>query len=337
MPMDDLNDMSMEDLIRFAEEGVLPENVTSDAPAEEAPAEEEFDLNALSPEMLLAMAEGKSPETPAAASEPEAEGEPEEASAEDLMALLGDTIGEDELEGADDEDKIEIGKNIEKIKLRQLSNKVEAMAPPKLFPPKKDEIYYFLSSMVGQSHKIRIEDADQKCRFIGEALKSLESYMISDVGCSMDETEVIITSFDDFAKSTVTETESRNLVFEQFKFGWKQTLKKGLRDFDNLKKFATQKQKPVWILFTFYESLSRAYGLCRASDSFKDYANELGTAIKKEEKREIVDLFENIIELAPYYGLKSITFINRKQAYEAVGALDLEGILTKLKKIRTSA
>ena len=253
------------------------------------------------------------------------------------MAMLGDTLGEDELEGADNEEKEAMAKNIDKMKLRQLANKIEAEAPAKLFPPRKDEIYYFISSMLGQSHKIRIEDADKKCTFIGECIKNYNTYMVSEVGLSVDEAELIIESFDEFAKNTVSEIESRELVYKQFRFGWKQTLKKTLRDFENLKKFAREKQKPVWILFTFYESLSRAYGLCRASDSFRDYAEELGTEMQKEEKRQIVDLFEEIIELAPYYGLKTISFINRKQAYEEVGALDLEGILARLKKIRSRA
>lgn len=333
---DDLNDMSMDDLIRFAEEGVLPDNVNTDAPPEvDQSSDEDFDMNALSPEQLLAMADGGGASTEEAT--PAAEEEAQEASAEELMAMLGDTLGEDELEGADDEEKKELAKNIDKMKLRQLANKIETQAPPKLFNARKDEIYYFISSMLGQSQKIRIEDAGTKCSFIGETLKSLGTYMISEVGLTMDETEVICGSFDDFAKDTVDETESRNLVMKQFRFGWKQTLKKTQRDFENLKKFANEKQKPVWILFTFYESLSRSYGLCRASDNFKDYADELGASMKKEEKREIVDLFEEIVELAPYYGLKTISFINRKQAYAEVGALDLESILAKLKKIRNRA
>jgi len=332
--MEDLNNMSMEDLIRFAEKGVLPDNIKVDVPPSDS--DDDIDMNALSPAQLLAMAEGKAPDVSKsnAATEESVE-ETSEASAEDLMALLGDTLGDDEFEGSGNEEKLLIGKAIEKLKLRQLANKIESMAPSKLFPPRKDEIYYFLTSMLGQTNKLRIEEADQKCGFIGQALQDLETYMISDIGLSLDETDVIISAFKQFAKDTVSETESRNLVFQQFRFGWKQTLKKTKRDFENLKKFARQPQKPIWILFTFYESLSRSYGLCRASDSVKDYTDELGAVLQKEEKREIVDLFEEIIELAPYYGLKNINFINRQQAYEAVGALDLESILDKLKKLRT--
>jgi ribosomal 50S subunit-associated protein YjgA (DUF615 family) len=337
--MEDLNNMSMEDLVRFAEKGVLPDNINTEVPPDIA-ADDDVDMNAMSPEQLLAMAEGNANEsTPAEPSieEPVEEAEPEEASAAELLAMLGDTVGEDELDGSSEEELKEIGKNIEKIKLRELANKLGTLAPANLFPPKKDEIYYFLSSMVGQSQKIRIEDAKQKCAFIGKALSELETYMISEVGLSMDESAMIISSFETFAKETVSETESRNLVIEQFRFGWKQTLKKTQRDFENLKKFARQKEKPLWVLFMFYESLSRSYGLCRASDNLKDHADEVGSVMKKEEKREIVDLFEEIVELAPFYGLKSISFINRKQAYEAVGALDLEGILEKLKKLRSRA
>lgn len=334
--MDDLNNMSMEDLVRFAEEGVLPENLNTEVPPEiAANNNDDDDMNAMSPEQLLAMAEGK--ESESTTSEAPAEEEAQEASAAELLAMLDDTVGEHELGGSDEEELKEIGKNIEKIKLRELANKLGTLAPSGLFNPKKDEIYYFLSSMVGQSQKIRIEDAEKKCAFIGKALRELETYMVSEVGMSMDESTMIISSFDDFAKDTVSETESRNLVKEQFRFGWKQTFKKTQRDFENLKQYARQAQKPVWILFMFYESLSRSYGLCRASDNLKDHQDEVGNVMKKEEKHEIVDLFENIVELAPFYGLKSINFINRKQAYEAVGALDLEGILGKLKKLRTGA
>lgn len=335
--MDDLNNMSMEDLVRFAEEGVLPENINADLPPEMASDDDDMDMNAMSPEQLLALAEGKESEPEPSETASPAEEEGQEASAAELLAMLGDTVGEDELDGSNDEELKEIGKNIEKIKLRELANKLGTMAPAGLFPPKKDEIYYFITTMVGQNQKIRMEDAQTKCEFIGKALKGLETYMISEVGMSLDESSMIISSFDQFAKDTVTETESRNLVYEQFRFGWKQTLKKTQRDYETLKQYLKEPKKPVWVLFMFYESLSRSYGLCRASDNLKDYQEEVGNVMKKEEKHEIVELFENIVELAPYFGLKSINFINRKQAYEAVGALDLEGILEKLKKLRNRA
>ena len=202
--MEDLNNMSMEDLIRFAEKGVLPDNIKVDVPS----SDDDIDMNALSPAQLLAMAEGKAPDVSENnASSEESVGEESEASAEDLMALLGDTIGDDEFEGSGNEEKLQIGKAIEKLKLRQLANKIEAMAPAKLFPPRKDEIYYFLTSMLGQTNKIRIEEADKKCGFIGQALKDLETYMISDIGLSLDETDVIISTFKQFAKDTVSETE----------------------------------------------------------------------------------------------------------------------------------
>ena len=330
---DDLNNMSMEDLVRFAEQGILPDNVNTDAPDEVANDDDDFDMNFLSPEQLLAMANGKAHEANNKTEEAIEEAT-EEASAAELLAMLDDTVSEDELDSSNKAELAEIGKNIEKIKLRQLANKLGSMTPSKLFPQKKDEIYYFLSSMVGQAPKIRIENADKKCRFIGESLSKLEAYMVSEVGFSLDESAMLISSFEDFAKDTVSETESRNLVFQQFRFGWKQTLKKAQRGFENLKKFASQKEKPLWVLSLFYESLSRSYGLCRASDSFKEYAEELGATMQREEKQAIVDLFEEIIELAPFYGLKNISFINRKQAYQALGELDLESILEKLKRIR---
>ena len=127
------------------------------------------------------------------------------------------------------------------------------------------------------------------------------------------------------------------MVFEYFRFGWKQSLKRITKDIQSLKKFAKENEKPIWILFTFYESLSRSYGLCRAQESMKKYEEELSTEMTKEDKRSIVNAFEEVIELAPYYGLKSIDFINRKQAYDAVEKLDLPAILAILKDKRKKA
>jgi hypothetical protein len=101
-----------------------------------------------------------------------------------------------------------------------------------------------------------------------------------------------------------------------------------------LKEHAQKTEKPIWIIYTFYESLSRAYGLCKAHESLKEYQEELSTEMTKEDKRDIVTSFEDVIELAPYYGLKSIDFINRKQAYDALDKLDLPAILEVLKKKR---
>jgi hypothetical protein len=312
---EDMNNMSMEDMLKMSEGQPLPSE----------PQSEQEDLNALSIEEIMAMAEGKvAPPRPVKL---EAE---EEASADDLRALLEDTLSEDEL-GGDDEVDLEVAKVIEKIKLRQLANRIEGLAPAKMFPPRKDEIYYFLSSMTGQSSKIRIEQAEEKCAFIGKSLVELETYMLTEAEFSLEEQEVLVKLFESFSAETVTETNQRNLVFENFKFGWKQTLKRLDRDLDNLKRYAREDQKPIWILFTFYESLSRAYGMCKAQESFKEYSDELTTEISKEQKRTIVDAFEEVVELAPYYGLKSIDFINRKQAYDAVEKLNLPAILTVLK------
>jgi hypothetical protein len=319
---DDLNNMSMEEMLKMASGEPLPEE----------PQEEE-DLNDLSIEDLMAMAEGKAPiPKPDSGAEPESQ----EASEDDLRALLEDTLSEEELGGGDDEEQLEIAKSIEKIKLRQLANRIEDMAPKNLFPPRKDEIYYFLSSMAGQSAKIRIEDAEEKCACIGKCLGQLETYMISEANFSVEEQEILVKLFQSFSAETVTETNNRNRVFDNFKFGWKQNLKRLDRDIENLKRFALEKQKPIWILFSFYESLSRAYGMCRAQENFKEYAQEMDTQISRDHKRTIVDAFEEVVELAPYYGLKSIDFINRKQAYDAVEKLDLPAILEVLKKKKNS-
>ena len=313
---EDLNNMSLEDMLKMSEGQPLPEE----------PQDDGDDLNALSIEEIMAMAEGK-----VLPPKPVKEDVSEEASEDDLRALLEDTLSEDEL-GGDDGLDLEVAKAIDKIKLRQLANRIEGLAPAKMFPPRKDEIYYFLSSMAGQSDKIRIEEAEAKCAFIGQSLVKLETYMLTEAGFSLEEQESLVKLFENFSSETVTETNQRNLVFENFKFGWKQTLKRLDRDIGNLKRFANEKQKPIWILFTYYESLSRAYGMCKAQESFKEYADELTTEISKEQKRTIVDAFEEVVELAPYYGLKSIDFINRKQAYDAVEKLDLPAILTILKK-----
>jgi hypothetical protein len=329
--MIDANNMSMEDLVRFAEQGILPDG-EFDAPEDDS-AGEELDMNDLSVEDLLAMAEGK-PVAPKAG-ESTAAAVSEEASEDDLRALLSDTLSDDELGGGDD--YLAIAKNIQKLKLRQLCNRIEEMAPPKMFNPRKDEIYYFLSSVAGQSAKVRMEDAEAKCAFIGKAIVKLESYMISDAGFSMDEQEALAKLFATFSNETVNETNDRNRVFEYFRFGWRQSIKRLSKDIQSLKRFAPESQKPIWILFTFYESLSRAYGLCRAQESLKQYQEELNTEMTKEDKRAIVNAFEEVVELAPYYGLKSIDFINRKQAYDAVEKLDLPAIIAILKEKRKKA
>lgn len=316
---EDLNNLSLADMLKMAEAGDMP-------PEPQQEADDEDDLNALSFEDLMAIADGKPIEKA-----PAAEAEPQEASEDDLRAMLADTLSDDEL-GGDDEADLEVSKAIEKIKLRQLANRIEEMAPPKMFPPRKDEIYYFLSSMAGQSDKIRIEEADKKCALIGKCLTELETYMLTEAGFSLEEQEILVRLFESFSAETVDETNQRNRVFDNFKFGWKQTLKRLNKDIDNLKNFAHEQQKPIWILFMYYESLSRAYGLCRAHESFKEYQDELSTEMTKDHKRTIVEAFEEVVELAPYYGLKSIDFINRKQAYDAVEKLDLAAILEILRK-----
>lgn len=323
--MSDLNSMSMDDLVRFAEEGVLPEGVEIEDNSSESSGDSQ-DMNDLSMEDLLAMAEGQDVQ----AAETESEEDGGEASEDDLRALLENTLGEDELGGG--EDHLEVAKNIEKMKLRQLANKIETAAPAKLFPPRKDEIYYFLSSMAGQSAKITIEDAAKKCAFIGESLESLETFMLSEVGMSIEEAAALAALFEDSASDVVDESEQRDLVFENFKFGWKQTLKRLRKDVDKLKSMARSPRKPLGIVVLFYESLGRAYGLCRAQESLKQYEQELSTEMDRDQKRMIVDTFEEAVELAPYYGLKSIDFINRKQAYDAVAALNIPQILAMLKK-----
>ena len=326
--MIDANNMSMEDLVRFAEQGVLPDG-KFDVPVE-VPTSGEPDTNDLSIEDLLAMAEGKP-----VGEKTVTEDKVEEASEDDLRALLSDTLSEEELGGG--QDYLAIAKNIEKMKLRQLCNRIEDMAPPKMFNARKDEIYYFITSMSGQTAKVRMEGAAEKCAFIGKAITKLDSYMLCEANFSVDEQEALLKLFQSFSAETVSETKERDLVFEYFRFGWKQSLKRITKDIQSLKKFAKENEKPIWILFTFYESLSRSYGLCRAQESMKKYEEELSTEMTKEDKRSIVNAFEEVIELAPYYGLKSIDFINRKQAYDAVEKLDLPAILAILKDKRKKA
>jgi|SaaInlStandDraft_1057018.scaffolds.fasta_scaffold24595_2 hypothetical protein len=328
--MSDLNSMSMDDLVRFAEEGILPEGVHVEDNSSEGASDssDSADMNDLSMDDLLAMAEGE--DVGAGTSTDEGSGESEEASEDDLRALLENTLGEDELGG--DDDHLEVAKGIEKIKLRQLANRIDTMAPAKLFPPRKDEVYYFLSSMAGQSDKIRIDGAGEKCAFIGKALKSLETFMLSEVGMSIEEQSALADLFEDSASEVVEESEQRDLVFQNFKFGWKQTLKRLRKDVDKLRAMAKSPRKPVVLVLEFYESLGRAYGLCRAQESLKEYADELSTEMSREQKRMIVDTFEEVVELAPFYGLKSIDFINRKQAYDSVAALNIPQIIAMLKK-----
>lgn len=324
----DLNNMSIEDLIKFADDKVLPDAIGENQ-AGMVDEEDEFDMNSLSPEDLLAMAEGKEPENVPSASEaePEAEG----ASEEELMAMLENTIGEDEL-GADDEVDMEVAKAIDKMKLRQLANRIATLAPPKLFPSRKDEIYYFLSSMVGQSLKIQIEDANKKCGFIGEALKGLETFMITEVGMSLEEAEIILKLFEGFSQATVDESESRDRIHQNFKFGWQQTLKVLKRDIQKLEKNSKERSKPFWVVMKFYESLSRAYGLCRAQDDMKRFKEEYGIEVSKEQKRDIVNAFEDLVEMSKFFGVRKLSYINRKEAFEAVGSLGLDAILRALRE-----
>ena len=319
--------MSMEDLVRFAEEGVLPDGL-EDKDGSESEASGEVDMNALSVDDLLAMADGEAVAAPVQEEKAEDGGE---ATEDELRALLGDTLSEEEL-GGGDEERAEIAKGIDREKLRHLANHIDKMAPAKLFPPRKDEIYYFLASVSGQTPEMQIEEAEEKCAFIGGALEKLESYMVSEAGFSMDEQLALVELFAEKSKGTIEKDKQHKLVFENFKFGWKQTLKKLLKDMLNLKRSAKEPRKPLWLIVSFYECLSIAYGLCRASENLKEYEKELGTEMTKENRRSIVDTFELMIEMAPYYGLKSIDFINRKQAYDAVATLDLPGVLKKLKE-----
>ncbi|MBF0198185.1 MAG: hypothetical protein HQL32_10760 [Planctomycetes bacterium] len=327
--MSDLNNMSLEDLVKFADEGVLPaEEGQANPDLQDDSSADEMDFNALSPEALLAMAEGK--EVPSAAPSKE-EPEAQEASEDELLAMLENTIGEDEFEGGTQEADMEIAKNIEKIKLRTLANKLGTMAPPQLFPKNKDEIYYFLSSMSGQCPAVNLENASDKCEFIGKALMTLDTYMLSEVDMSVDEQEVLQKLFNEFAENTVNESETRELVSEQFNFGWQNTLKLLNRDVKSLTRFSHENLKPIWVLLKFYESLSRAYGLCRALDSLKAYKEDIEVKISKEEKRDVVNAFEDILDLAPQYGLKKLDYINRKGAFEAISQLNLEVILDTLR------
>lgn len=329
--MADLNEMSIEDLVNFVDTQELPDHI-QEGIGDGAPAVggvedlSDDDFNNLSPEELLAIANGE-------VLEPQKEKEEEsgEATNDELMAMLENTIGEDELMG-DGAADMEIGKNIEKIKLRQLANRIGTMSPPKLFPPRKDEIYYFLTSMLGQSAAFNIENAQKKCVFIGQALKSLNTFMVADVDLTLDEVEVINKVFSKFSVERVDESEARERIKTNFRSGWKHMAKMLFRDIKQLKDMAPEKNKPIWIIVKFYESVVRSYGLARAQEDSKIYKDALGLEIDREQKKLIVSMFEDIMDISKFYGLNVPPYINRSEAYQSLSKMQLDVLLGKLKE-----
>lgn len=330
--MADVNEMSMDDLVKFAEEGVLPDNLNFEAAAESAPQGEEGDAEALSPEDLLALAQGKTLEVEEDGLVEGAEVEDgSEASADELLAMLGDTLTEDELAGTHDQANTEMAKEIDKIKLRELANKIMALAPGNLFPPKKDEVYYFLTSMCGQSAEQEIEDAEKKCIFIGKAIQKLHTIMLSEIGLSLDEVETLDKLFSKFSEKTIHASEARDRVADQLGMGWRNTYRLVMRDVEILKRYTERPSKPLWVVVKFYETLSRVYGLCRAQDDLAKVNND-SVNMTAEDKRSIIDGFEEILHISPAFGLKKLEFINREEAYAEVAKLQLDVILSALKK-----
>lgn len=319
-----LSGMSMSNMVKLAEELVLPDEDFDESSSTE---KDDADFNDLSPEALLAMVQGDSVVEESVAEDPQ------EATEDELRALLGDTLSVQELDGVEN-GYLEVAKNIEKLKLRKLANRIGEMAPQKLFPPQKDEVYYLLSSMAGQSPRLNIDDAEKKCSFIGGALAKLSTYMISEASFEMDEQEAMIELFDDFSKKAVADMGTRSLVLEQFKAGWRQVLKRLTRDIMSLSKYEREGEKPIYVIQNYYESLSRAYSLCKAHDSINICQDELSSQMNAAEKKAIVKAFEDVMDLAPSYGLRGLSFINRKQAYDDVEALDIKAILQIIRKKR---
>jgi len=263
----------------------------------------------------------------------ELEGEKgQEATEEDLMALLSDTVADNETFEVSLDTQIEIAKNISKLKLRQLANKITVMAPPKLFPERKDDVYYFLTSMVGQSMKRTLKNAREKCRFIAKGLKELESYMYSEIELSLDEQQAIGHLFINFSADTVTESEALQRIEDNFETGWKQTLKFLEKDLLKLGRYAEETLKPIWVLITFYESLNTAFGLCRALDDINKYADGLVVDMTRDDKKNVVTLFVAIMELAPLYGLRNLECDDRHDVFRRLNNLNLNRIIDMLKK-----
>jgi hypothetical protein len=333
--MSDTNNMSIEELMQFSQEQVLPDRLGVDAEGLIEEGVEEDDINSLSPEDLLSIAEGETVQTPKADSseavEEKSEEEDSEASVEDLMSMLENTVGEDEIITDDVPENVELAADIEKIKLRQLANRIETMAPAKLFPPRKDEIYYFITSMLMQTQKFSIDNAQEKCAFIGGTLKTLSTYMITEIDMSMDEVELIINLFDSFSEDRIDESEARERINKNFRSGWKQSIRMLGRDITKLVDLKGQRTKPFWQVVKYYDCLVSAYGLAKAQEDSKIYKDVINVDITKEEKRDIVSMFEDVMDIAGFYGLKIPPYMNRQEAYKSLKKLQLDELLKKLK------
>jgi len=334
--MSDTNNMSIEELMQFSQEQVLPDRLGTDSEGLVEQDAEEDDINSLSPEDLLAIAEGEIVEVPkndeaVSVEEILSEEESGEASVEDLMSILENTVGEDEIITDDAPDNVELAVDIEKIKLRQLANRIETMAPAKLFPPRKDEIYYFITSMLMQTKKFSIDNAHEKCAFIGGSLKTLNTYMITEINLSIDEVELITNLFESFSEDRIDESEARERINKNFRSGWKQSIRMLGRDIAKLVDLKGQRNKPFWQVVKYYDCLVSAYGLAKAQEDSKVYKDVINVEISKEEKRDIVNMFEDVMDVAGFYGLKIPPYMNRQEAYKSLKELRLDELLTKLK------
>jgi len=331
--MSDTNSMSIEELMKFSQTQDLPERLGTDS-AGMVEENAEDDVNSLSPEELLAIAEGEILEPVEKKEEASVtEEDNSEASVEDLMSILENTVGEDEV--ITDEsipENIELAEDIEKIKLRQLANRIETMAPSKLFPPRKDEIYYFITSMLNQTMKFSIENASEKCSFIGKSLKSLNTYMITEINLSLEEVELITALFESFSMDRIDESEARNRINKNFRGGWRQSMKILNRDITKLIEMKGARAKPFWQVVKYYDCLVSAYGLAKAQEDSKNYKGILQSEVGKEEKRDIVNMFEDVMEIAGFYGLKIPAYMNRQEAYANLKELKLDELLKKLKE-----
>lgn len=330
--MTDLNHLSLEDLVNFASGGDLPEEQGEENKRVAAPKEEESggDFNDLSPEELLAMAEGR--DLPEKEKEEKKEEEDIEAKDEsELLAMLEDTIGEHELSSNPKQEAKEAAQGIDRIKIRQIANTIEKMAPSNFFKQHKDEVFYFISALAGQSDSRVMDNAEEKCAFIGEALNSLEEYCLSEAGITIDEYEALKLLFKDFSAKTVKDTSGRDRVKQNFRAGWRQTLSVTRRDTDNLSRFARERYKPIWIIQKYYESLTRAYALCRSEADLKQFGDEVNVKMSDEERKQIIEVFEDLVEMGPFFGLKKIRSVTRKGIFEEIEAMNLGELLKKIK------
>ncbi|MBF0245985.1 MAG: hypothetical protein HQL31_12070 [Planctomycetes bacterium] len=333
--MADINNMSIEDLVRFAETGELPEGeVDPVSAALPEPKEEDFnDPNEVSAEELASLFQMEAPTTASAdqsaPSDEELSGEATEA---ELLAMLGGTTASVDENAPDPK---EIAKGIDKIKLRQLANQITMHAPEGLFSRKEDDSYYFLSALAGQMEERHIVNAKQKCAFISKCLGELSSFALSEADFTIDEFDAVKSLFSSFSEKIISDDQKRGRIDKVFKSGWKSSLSRIQRDIRYLQKYAPESYKPIWILVKFYESLSRSYALFRALLDLQGYQGQLDIAINKEEKFAIINHFDDLVAVAPVYGLKSLHGMKTRDALLMIEKFPLHHLISTLDKRRT--